>query len=295
VNLAEWLISGPPLLLDGAMGTELERRGVDVSLPLWSAAAVEDHPEIVQAIHTNHISAGAEVITTSTFRTTQRTFEKVTHDAQEASDRARAAAMSAINLAKRPAGSSVLVAGSIAPLEDCYSPELFPGVESAVAEFRQLAEWLIEGGVDLFLIEAMSRIDEASAALKATSDLVLPRWVSFIVSDAGHLLSGDRLEGAVRQVEEQGADAVLVNCSDPSVSVKALDTFRRCTDLPVGLYPNLGHTDPAPSGEISGMYPKSELVQIMTKAIRKGARIVGGCCGSTPEHIAALARTISDL
>ncbi len=295
MNLAERLVLEPPLLLDGAMGTELERRGVDVSLPLWSAAAVEVYPEIVQAIHTDHISAGAEVITTATFRTTQRTFEKVTHAAQEAADRARAAAMSAVNLAKRAAGSTVLVAGSIAPLEDCYSPELFPGVETAVEEFRQLAEWLIEGGVDLFLIEAMSRIDEASAALKATSDLVLPRWVSFIVSDAGHLLSGDRLEDAVWEVEKQRADAVLVNCSDPSVSVKALDTICRCTDLSVGLYPNLGHTGPAPSGVISGNYPKSELVRIMTKAIRKGARIVGGCCGSTPEHIAALARTISDL
>ncbi len=277
------------------MGTELERRGVNVSLPLWSAAAVEDHPEIVQAIHSDHVSAGAMVITTATFRTLPRTFAKTADDLREATDRARTAALTAVDLAKKAAGSEVLVAGSIAPLEDCYTPELFPGVEKGVAEFRQLAEWLIEGGVDLFLIEAMSRIDEASAALEATDDLGLPRWVSFIVSDVGHLLSGDSLESAVREVEEQGAKAVLVNCSEPSISVEALESMHSYTGLPIGLYPNLGHSDPEPSGEFSETYSEKEFMQIMTKAIRQGARIVGGCCGSSPGHIAALAKNISGL
>ena len=295
MNFANRLMSGPPLLLDGAMGTELERRGVNVSLPLWSAAAVEDHPEIVQAIHSDHVSAGAMVITTATFRTLPRTFAKTADDLREATDRARTAALTAVDLAKKAAGSEVLVAGSIAPLEDCYTPELFPGVEKGVAEFRQLAEWLIEGGVDLFLIEAMSRIDEASAALEATDDLGLPRWVSYMVSDAEHLLSGARLESAVREVEKGGAEAVLINCSDPFVSVVALDTMRLCTDLPLGLYPNLGHSDPEPSGEFSETYSEKEFMQIMTKAIRQGARIVGGCCGSSPGHIAALAKNISGL
>lgn len=295
MNFANRLISGPPLLLDGAMGTELERRGVNVSLPLWSAAAVEDHPEIVQAIHSDHVSAGAMVITTATFRTLPRTFAKTTDDLREATDRARTAALTAVDLAKKAAGSEVLVAGSIAPLEDCYTPELFPGVEKGVAEFRQLAEWLIEGGVDLFLIEAMSRIDEASAALEATDDLGLPRWVSYMVSDAEHLLSGARLESAVREVEKGGAEAVLINCSDPFVSVVALDTMRLCTDLPLGLYPNLGHSDPEPSGEFSDIYSRKEFIQTMTRAIQRGARIVGGCCGSSPGHIAALAKNISGL
>ena len=295
MNLAERLVSGPPLLLDGAMGTELERRGVDVSLPLWSAAAVEEHPEIVQAIHSDHVSAGAEIITTATFRTLPRTFMKITDNLDEAAKRAKDAALTAVALTKRAAGEKALVAGSVAPLEDCYTPELFPGVETAVAEFRQLGEWLTEGGVDLILIEAMSRIDEVSAALEATNGLGLSRWVSFIVSDVEHLLSGDSLESAVRVVEEDGADAVLVNCSEPHISVAALDTMSQFTDLPLGLYPNLGHSDPDPDGVTSEIYPETEFMQIMTRAIQRGARIVGGCCGSSPKHIAELAKNISGL
>ena len=103
------------------------------------------------------------------------------------------------------------------------------------------------------------------------------------------------MESAVREVEEQGAKAVLVNCSEPSISVEALESMHSYTGLPIGLYPNLGHSDPEPSGEFSETYSEKEFMQIMTKAIRQGARIVGGCCGSSPGHIAALAKNISGL
>ncbi|MFQ6608046.1 MAG: homocysteine S-methyltransferase family protein [Fidelibacterota bacterium] len=290
MNLRQRLNSGTPILLDGAMGTELEQRTVDVSLPLWSAAVVEHHPEIVEEVHSDYLAVGAEVLTTATFRTTPRTFMKITSNCREAVSRAKEATLVAVSLAMKAAQGQAWVAGSMAPLEDCYRPELFPGVAEASFEFRELAEWLMEGGVDFFLIEAMTRIDETITALQSTGDLGLPRWVSFILADAEHLLSGDKLARAVISVSEHGADAVLVNCTDPLVSIEALEIIQRFTSLPLGLYPNLVISDTK-----STYYSLKDFEQIMRNAVRKGARIIGSCCGSSPAHIATLARIISNL
>lgn len=290
MNLRQRLNSGTPILLDGAMGTELEQRTVDVSLPLWSAAVVEHHPEIVEEVHSDYLAVGAEVLTTATFRTTPRTFMKITSNFREAVSRAKEATLVAVSLAMKAAQGQAWVAGSMAPLEDCYRPELFPGVAEASFEFRELAEWLMEGGVDFFLIEAMTRIDETITALQSTGDLGLPRWVSFILADAEHLLSGDKLARAVISVSEHGADAVLVNCTDPLVSIEALEIIQRFTSLPLGLYPNLVISDTK-----STYYSLKDFEQIMRNAVRKGARIIGSCCGSSPAHIATLARIISNL
>lgn len=290
MNLRQRLNSGTPILLDGAMGTELEQRTVDVSLPLWSAAVVEHHPEIVEEVHSDYLAVGAEVLTTATFRTTPRTFMKITSNFREAVSRAKEATLVAVSLAMKAAQGQAWVAGSMAPLEDCYRPELFPGVAEASFEFRELAEWLMEGGVDFYLIEAMTRIDETITALQSTGDLGLPRWVSFILADAEHLLSGDKLARAVISVSEHGADAVLVNCTDPLVSIEALEIIQRFTSLPLGLYPNLVISDTK-----STYYSLKDFEQIMRNAVRKGARIIGSCCGSSPAHIATLARIISNL
>jgi|TARA_B100000315_G_scaffold188911_1_gene178712 homocysteine S-methyltransferase len=125
------------LLLDGAMGTELLHRGVNVSLPLWSASAVEEAPEIVEQIHRDYMKAGADIITTNTFRTTTRTFLKIGASPDEARARAKTSTNEAVRLAKKAASGNVMVAGSIAPLEDCYAPELFPGVVTAIKEFEE--------------------------------------------------------------------------------------------------------------------------------------------------------------
>ncbi|HEU0114112.1 MAG TPA: homocysteine S-methyltransferase family protein, partial [Thermomicrobiales bacterium] len=120
--LAARLAAGKPLLLDAAMGTELDRRGVRTTLPLWSAIGLIAAPDVVRQIHLDNLAAGADIITTDTFRTIRRTFAKAGRDPQEgvrlnavAVDLARAAR----DKANRP---DALIAGSIAPLEDCYSP-----------------------------------------------------------------------------------------------------------------------------------------------------------------------------
>ncbi|MFQ6673576.1 MAG: homocysteine S-methyltransferase family protein [Fidelibacterota bacterium] len=290
------LESGSPVLLDGAMGTELIRRGVDVSLPLWSAAVLETDPECVLGIHREYVAAGARVLTANTFRTTTRTFLNVTGDPGKAALRARGATLKAVEVAKEAAGEAVFVAGSIAPLEDCYSPELFPGSEAAYEEFLQQGRWLVEGGVDLLLLETMVRLDEAEEALKATRTLRCPRWISFVVRDESHLLGGDDLAQAVRASEKLGATAVLINCSNLETTLRAAETLLSSSGgLAAGIYPNLGRSMPSKEGNIEAVTSMAEFLRGIHRAIDLGITIVGSCCGSRPEHTRNLRRVIDSL
>lgn len=295
MTLQERLHTGPPILLDGAMGTELLRRGADVSLPLWSAAILQVHPEMVVDIHQDYVSSGAEILTANTFRTTTRTLSKVMGDEEAARRRARKLTRRAVRAARAAADARLFVAGSVAPLEDCYHPELFPGERVAEKEFSELARWLVREGVDLVLIETMGRIDEAECALKATVDLGCPRWVSFILQDEENLLGGEKLTRAAKTAVDMGADAVLVNCSGILTSVKALEHLQRVASVPTGIYPNLGKSVPSEEGEITERYSDEVFLREMKRATDLGVRIMGSCCGSGPDHTRILRTLIHSL
>lgn len=295
VRLHDRLASGPPLVLDGAMGTELMRRGVDVSLPLWSAHALETGPEVIQTVHEEYAQAGADILTANTFRTTVPTYLKIEKNRQQAMIKARGAMFQAVQLARKVAGDETLVAGSLAPLEDCYSPELFPGTSAARDEFRQQGRWLNEAGVDIVLIETMIRADETRAALEATQEYGAPRWVSFLVTDEHHLLGDDDLAQTIRMAQDLGAGAILLNCATLPATIKALDTVLSSTDLPTGIYPNLGKTMPSAQGHNDRVYSLKEFLSVLTTAISRGVRVVGSCCGSGPDHTRALRKAIDSL
>ncbi len=156
-------------ILDGAMGSELIRWGMELPEHIWSAAANLTNPELVLKIHREYVDAGADYITANTFRTTPRAFGKldslvagfVEVNKKEAVIKSRNSLFTAVELAKEVASNSVKVLGSIASLEDCYSPELFPGKNTAITEFRQLGGWLSDAGVDILLLETMNSIAEA--------------------------------------------------------------------------------------------------------------------------------------
>ena len=287
-DITDRLGTGSPLLLDGAMGTQLLMRNVDVGLPLWSAAILENSPSTVEKIHAEYLHAGADVVTTNTFRTTTRTFQKVCNDLKEATRRARAVCKTAVEVARRAAGEAHFVAGSVAPLEDCYLPHLFPGENAALEEFRELGNWLVEDGVDFLLIETMGRLDEARCALQAVSSHDIPKWVSFIIKDPEHLLDNSSLAETASMVSGKGVSAILINCSRLPDAVKAVEILSTTTNLPVGLYPNLGKSMPSPDGTIEECFLVEEFTEAMREAISAGARIVGSCCGSGPEHTRAL-------
>ena len=149
-----------PIILDGAMGTELIQRGVECPLPLWSADANLTHPEIVKKIHIDYINAGASVITTNTFRTTSWTYQKIGLSNKKAKLKAKNSLYKAVEVAHQAKHDSVRIAGSITAIDDCYLPGNYPGNSVAEEIYGNNLEWLDDAGVNLILFETMGNINE---------------------------------------------------------------------------------------------------------------------------------------
>ncbi len=282
------------IVLDGATGSELDRRAVDVTLPLWSARALIDAPDVLFQIHTDYLRAGAEVITANTFRTHRRSLAK-----GGLGDQARAFTLRAVQIARQaidqyPEAGARFVAGSMAPLEDCYAPELVPAQAECEREHAEIARHLKEAGADLILVETMNTVREARAAAQAAIANGLPAIVSFVCDSAGRLLSGETVTEAVRAIAPLGAVGLAINCT-PSATIHApfaeLCGALRSQPAPVkvaGLYANIGHTDDVRGWVNTLDVAPLEYARLAAEWIELGANLVGGCCGTTPSHIAAL-------
>lgn len=272
------------LLLDGALGTELARRGFPLSSALWSAAALLDDPQLVQTIHQDYVKAGAELLTANTFRTHRRNLAAV-----GLGDRARKLTAKAVELARAAANSSshpVWVAGSQAPLGDCYSPEDVPDEEALIREHAEMSRNLADAGVDAILVETQNTIREAACALSAATLTGLPVLVSFVCGQDARLLSGETLTDAVIAIRSFRPSAILVNCLPAAAVPKALTELRtNARDVPIGVYANVGCYD-ATEGWITTPMEEPETYAQETLRWRDlGAKLIGGCCGTTPEHI----------
>ena len=272
-------------ILDGAMGSLFIKRGISLPKHIWSAQLNLEAREVVYKIHREYIDAGADYITTNTFRTTPRAYMKLGLSQNESEIIARASLNSAVVIAKDAAKKQVKILGSIAPLEDCYTPELFPGKEDAKAEFKQLGEWLYDAKIDIFLIETMNSITEAETCIKAIKEYKLPIWISFVLRDDKHILSGESLRDAISMASEHEIQCFLLNCNPIKRTEKALEIVSKKWNKEWGIYPNLGVGEPDPDGIIDIIYSDKDFIDLINNAISKGARVVGGCCGSEPKHI----------
>lgn len=291
--LTEMLATKVPLILDGAMGTELQRRGVEVGLPLWSANALIAHPEVVLEIHRDYIAAGADIITTNTFRSTRRTMHRA-----HLPDRSEQLTTVAVTLAKRAREEfpdrQILIAGSMAPLEDCYRPDLVPSDKELEEEHRELAVRLADGGVDVILVETMNTIREAYAACRAAKATGKEVVVSFLCREEGTLYSGESFEEALKSVGPLEPTTLSVNCASPHVIRGAAHILRQNTTTPFAVYANVG----VPNGEREGgeLVPdilEEEYAIWARRWADTGASIVGGCCGTTPGYIQAVWRALN--
>ena len=271
-------------LLDGPLGTELNRRGVVTQLPSWSATSIESAPEVIEAIHADYADAGATVHTANTFRTKQRTV----------GNRWQIMTQRAIELTRRSVPANHQVAGSIAPLEDCYRPDQSPGIE-ALPEHLAFAEQLAEAGVDLLLCETFPNPDEALAAVTAARLTKLETWLALTAGPDATLMSPEQMAITAKQAVDLGAAAILVNCTP------AIDTLRFIVALsnaalgvPIGAYANAGSADDQIGWTASPEPGAKTYAKLASRWIEAGATIVGSCCGTTPEHTKALRNTISE-
>jgi len=275
-----------PILMDGATGTELERRGMNTSSAAWTALASFDTPSLLQSIHREYLEAGAEIITANTFRSQRRALGKVGK-----ADDAERLTLAAVDIARKAvleSGQSAFVAGSMAPLEDCYSPELVPPDAQLIREHSQMAASLAAVDVDLLLVETMNTVREALAAAKAAKSTGLPFGVSFVCRNDGRLLSGESITYAVAALETFEPDFLSINCTPAQSLGLALAELSDSTKKPTAAYGNNGHSDDFADWEENEEVGPGDYAKLVNSWQRQGASILGGCCGTTPDHIAAM-------
>ena len=259
------------------MGTELSRRGSDTTLPLWSARALLNEPELVLQIHQDYINAGADIITTNTFRTSQWVLQK----AGLSISKAKELTQLAVSLAQEVCFKryNCFVAGSIAPLEDCYSTQLVPSNEILSKEHPKLISDLADAGVDIILIETMNSFKEAKVAFESTREYPdIPIIVSFTCNDQGHILNGDSWKEVATFFKDK-VDILAVNCSNISGTSRAISELLRLHVSNWGVYPNFGTLN----GQTWTPNINSDSIHsAIHEWISLGPKLIGTCCGALP-------------
>jgi S-methylmethionine-dependent homocysteine/selenocysteine methylase len=295
--LGSLLARRTPLLLDGAIGTLLAERGVDTGLPLWSAGALLSAPAAVRRIHVEYLLAGADILTTDTFRTTGRTFVAAGLPDTSAELTAQAVAL-ALEARAQTGRTEALIAGSMGPLEDCYRPDLVPPEEDIRREQREHADRLVNAGVDFLFLETMGTIGESRIAATCAHATGKEFAVSFLVTGRGTLYSGETLADAVHAIAPLEPAFISINCVSPRQAEGALEQLLGALGalpVPAGIYANVGR----PGGENDPVFvcdvAPDEYARFGRDWSRRGVRVIGGCCGTGPAHIAALRREFYPL
>jgi S-methylmethionine-dependent homocysteine/selenocysteine methylase len=290
------------VLLDGGLATELQRAGLPVRHPWWTTRALltDANRAVLRDVHERYLRAGAQVITAATFRCNERALRVNGLDAAGLGWMVHAA-VGVAQAARRSAEvPDALVGASMAPVEDCYRPDLVPPDDDLRREHLWLATELVRARVDLVLVETMNTLREARIALEAVRAVGARAWVGFVCADGATLLSGEDLGQAARVVEEEGAEAVLVNCTPFTETERCLDALRAKCAGPIGVYPNLEQrvgvrARDLTDGPLPTAVDPSEFASAMSRwRTDYGVDVLGGCCGSTPDHIEALRGAIGE-
>lgn len=289
-SVRERLSSGRPLLLDGAMGTMFYARGVFINR-CYDELNLSD-PELVRSLHEEYLLAGAEGIETNTFGANAPRLSRygLAGKVAEINRAAVQIARRAVRNANEKLAIDALVAASIGPLGDNSLSE-----ETAQAAYAEQMRALTEGdGVDFFVIETVTNLREAELALQAAHEVSpqTPCMVMVTVDESGRCLDGTEPEEAARQLERAGADVVGCNCSSgPEIVLRTLERIRTVTKLPLAGMPNAGMPSCVDGRSIYLSSPEF-LASFARKAMRLGATVLGGCCGTTPAHIRAMRGSI---
>ena len=294
------LLADEIVIIDGGTGSELQRRGVAMNKDAWSGVAAYTHKALLRTIHADYIRAGAEVITTNTFATTRfvleaaglgEEFHKINRLALEAAREGRDSA------AEQP----VAIAGSISCLPPGLDVAGYPSESKERDGYRELAYSLAEGGVDLIALEMMEDTRHAAMAMQAAVEVGLPIWLgvsSRLAADGQTLVGFDFPETPLRAPLEalipMGPTVVNIMHTKPDAIVPALDQLKKQWNGVVGAYPELGDFS-APDWQFTHLMSPDQFVQEATEWVRRGVRLLGGCCGTTPDHILALTDAKADL
>ena len=307
--LAPFLKDDAVLILDGGLATELERRGADLNDPLWSAKLLIEKPDLIRDVHLDYFRAGADVATTASY---QATFEGLANrglDQDAAAALMRAAVTLAIDAreefwsdpANRGGRLKPLVAASIGP----YGAMLADGAEyrgdyrlseDALMEFHRPRMRVLAGsGADLLACETIPCLDEARALARLLAEFpAIGAWISFSCRDGRHDSRGELLAECARALER--FDQVLsigVNCTAPQHIESLVAELEHSTGKPIAVYPNSGEQYDASTKHWHGCAVSRKFADDAGRWRRAGARLIGGCCRTTPHDIMALKDALS--
>nr|WP_320190422.1 homocysteine S-methyltransferase [uncultured Desulfobacter sp.] len=296
------------LIIDGALGTELERRGCNLDDPLWSARLLADNPDMIAAVHMDYLHAGADCLITASYQATFQGLGRHGYSPEQARKLIRSAVTLAKTVVKRFWADPLnrvnrvkpLVAASVGPygafLADRSEYTGLYGIsEDELVDFhKERLKTLMSAGPDLLSCETLPCFAEARALVRLLDDLaadldMIPAWFSFSARDGQHINSGEAVRDCAQWLDDKPCVAAVgINCTDPVHVSSLIEEIRCVTDKPVVVYPNKGavYNDltksrvPKPSMRSWG--------EMAPQWVKYGARLIGGCCHTTPDDIRQL-------
>jgi len=308
-NPIEYFLARQPLIvLDGALATELERRGADLNDPLWSAKYLIEQPDMIRAVHFDYFEAGADVATTATYQATFEGFARRGIGREAAAQLMRDAVALAVAArdefwaaaSNRIGRLRPVIAASVGP----YGAMLADGSEyrgrytaddRALADFhRPRLEVLAASGADLLACETIPCLREAKILARLLGEFPARcAWISFSCKDGEHNCEGEDLGDCVAQLQDYPQIAAVgVNCTRPEFIAPLLRRMRGRTDKPLMIYPNSGECYDASSKRWSGSPGALQFGEQARIWYEEGARLIGGCCRTTPRDIRGVKRCV---
>lgn len=301
---APWLNAGEPVLLDGGLGTELERRGYRQLGVLWSAALVRTNEHAIRAVHHDYLEAGANVISTATFQAALPTLRSTGLHRAEAEDLLRdAVAIAALErtqfMRRHPHAKAPLIAASVGP----FGASLMNGAEytgdydvsraQLISHHVERLRVLSETEADFIACETIPSLPEALVLMDLLAALPhAPAWISFTCRDATHLADGNDLREALIAAQDvPNLCAIGVNCIAPQLAMPLLETLLHYASAPIIVYPNASNVWDLTTRESADLLDPEAFAQESRSWWQAGAQIVGGCCRTTPDHIRAMAQS----
>ena len=285
-NFRDFLDSDSVYVFDGAVGTRFYDKGVFINRSYDELNLVQ--PDIVREVHSEYVKAGADIIETNTFGATRHKLRQYGLESK-----LREINIAGAKLANEAAGEDIFVAGAIGPLDlriEPYGPTSF---DEAKEMFAEQVSALLEGGVDLFILETFSDLSEIQQAIKAVKELCdLPIIAQMTIQTDGKTVFGADAEIVAQRLDQYGADVIGLNCGvGPTHILTALEKMRGATTKKLAAQPNAGLPRDV-QGRQFYMSSPEYMSKFAKRFIKAGASFVGGCCGTTPQHIKLIADSV---